>query len=902
MVLIRNKIRNLEMNETTHQNGFSSKDLLNLDDKQKALLEQFLIQANSSMQVKNGIDDIASRLKNGSSSGGNLIAGSIASSSTNSPKEPQFISNNSPNMNLNCVECGVKKSTSEDMETHLKTEHLNWLPFQCPICLVERASDAQMREHLHATHNKNMNKFIYVDNVGAKRQLQILMDKCFARNVAKRINASPNSPKTCRGSNQSSGRNTATSNDSTPSIKEKEKQQAQVAADFLKLLDFSVSDIATPKSKQNGTSRGHKRPFDSIPSGSATVDIVPVSDATLDGIVAKASKINGENEENELQPTFSLDDLNLDGNSALASLFGANNKLNLDDLSNEQNDAFDDPLDALNPISVLDNVAALFGSTPNTIESSETKKITSSVSKKRVLGECSKCQKPVTAGARQMHMFFHLAKDENIYRFKCKHEGCTIEHYRKDQMENHQSKMHGRIDPDMMEDRSLELFQKCQELNHELFVAHRAGGASRSNLLSWSPDLQDLSMELLGTKNGTIPGPTAAKAEIAYAAQQLANAKKNANKAAKSSSISTSASSNNVSTNGFLPLKLVPDEDHPLQCRLCGKTMQNRIRGFHILWHMAKDKGINRYTCKQCDFGHDRSQSVQVHGKKEHGSDDCVEDRIGEYQDDVKEMSEACFGISSLFAQESKRKNKIPAANVQRENESGDASPLTLIDEEAELEADVLLETLQDFIDLPKIEKTEENLEEDVEETENEEEIEEDGEEEEEQVTGSARRKRKISRFNFRGKKSKKQKEVAAVTRNISILIGGTQFCRKKVNEFSYCQICSKLVANKMPEHAYSHMKAELFQCPVCEVGHQCRDMLTKHIKDMHPTNTQKIIDNRLIHVADIKKSIKECFPAFFIDHPLPTREDLEKLGESTKNLIDLKNFGIEKYLENCEE
>lgn len=33
-------------------------------------------------------------------------------------------------------------------------------------------------------------------------------------------------------------------------------------------------------------------------------------------------------------------------------------------------------------------------------------------------------------------------------------------------------------------------------------------------------------MELLGTKNGTIPGPTAAKAEIAYAAQQAANAQR----------------------------------------------------------------------------------------------------------------------------------------------------------------------------------------------------------------------------------------------------------------------------------------------------------------------------------------------------------------------------------------
>lgn len=44
---------------------------------------------------------------------------------------------------------------------------------------------------------------------------------------------------------------------------------------------------------------------------------------------------------------------------------------------------------------------------------------------------------------------------------------------------------------------------------------------------------------------------------------------------------------------------------------------------------MAKDMGINRYICRVCGFGHDRSQSVQVHGKKEHGTEEVVQDRIG---------------------------------------------------------------------------------------------------------------------------------------------------------------------------------------------------------------------------------------------------------------------------------
>ncbi|VDK23257.1 unnamed protein product [Anisakis simplex] len=118
-----------------------------------------------------------------------------------------------------------------------------------------------------------------------------------------------------------------------------------------------------------------------------------------------------------------------------------------------------------------------------------------SVSKKRVLGECSKCKKPVTAGARQMHMFYHLGKDCNIYRFRCKYPNCDVEHYRKDQMENHHSKQHGKIDPALMEDRTAELFNSCQEL----------------------------SMQLLGT-TGNTPGPTAAKAQLAYNASLAAQA------------------------------------------------------------------------------------------------------------------------------------------------------------------------------------------------------------------------------------------------------------------------------------------------------------------------------------------------------------------------------------------
>ncbi|VDO21366.1 unnamed protein product [Haemonchus placei] len=575
------------------------------------------------------------------------------------------ISNNTPMMHLTCLECGINKNNSEDMEVHLKREHLNWLPFQCPICLSERASDAEMREHLHSSHRKNMNKFIYVDNVTAKRSLQIMMDRALSHAMSRRMN--------------------------------------------------------------QGGSR--------------------------------------------------LSDL---------GLFWCFS-------------------------SVLDNVAALFAS-DGRLEDSYAD--SSRISKKRVLGECSKCQKPVTAGARQMHMFFHLAKDHGTFRFRCLFEGCTVEHYRKDQMENHQSKIHGKIDPDMMEDRSLELFHRCQEL----------------------------SMELLGTKNGSTPGPTAAKAEAAYNAQIAAQKEK---------------------VNNF-DFVTVPDEEHPLECRLCHKTMQNRIRGFHILWHMAKDMGINRYICRVCGFGHDRSQSVQVHGKKEHGTEDVVQDRIGEYSDEVKQMSEKCFGFQALFAQEHKRRGKGPSATAtvsfkrfacDGELDDADGTP----DEDPEDE----LETFED-------------------------------EEEERDPTVSQKarirkRQSRFPRFGLRRPKSKSKRTEMARLREISMLLGGAQYFKKKLSEAAHCEKCGKITNSRMSEHAYTHMEEHLFLCPHCELGHQSREIVIRHIRELHDSEDRPV-DNRLKHAKDIKAMIRECYPAYFVDAPIPTQQDIEKLkqhmGETASSII----------------
>ncbi|KAK6753923.1 hypothetical protein RB195_013111 [Necator americanus] len=825
---------------------------------QHSLMQRLLMGVGSTQtasSARNGIEDIAARLhkQNGNATISASTGNGYYSPEISSPWGDQVlsISNNTPMMHLTCLECGINKNNSEDMEVHLKREHLNWLPFQCPICLSERASDAEMREHLHSSHRKNMNKFIYVDNVTAKRSLQLMMDRALSHAMARRANSS----------HHGSGRMSSTTTISPPAAAVNHFAAAMKAHDVkLPCLERShTSPVEVPVAVNTGSRKRHID--ESLSTGNTNTDalLASISRATSSGIV-------------EGEVTDDLDIMPMFNNKRIKSEF--------DGGDHDQDDGAmidDSILDNLNPISVLDNVAALFASDgriedayadphpEKTSKSQSAKALSSAISKKRVLGECSKCQKPVTAGARQMHMFFHLAKDHGTFRFRCLFEGCTVEHYRKDQMENHQSKIHGKIDPEMMEDRSLELFHRCQELNHELFLAHKnnasnsaaaaaaaaaakaaaaAENANSSQLQQQQPQQQqqqqqqqqELSMELLGTKNGSTPGPTAAKAEAAYNAQ-LAQKERNSKNAPAPPPKPTPATT-------VVP-RPVPDEEHPLECRLCHKTMQNRIRGFHILWHMAKDMGINRYICRVCGFGHDRSQSVQVHGKKEHGTEDVVQDRIGEYSDEVKQMSEQCFGFQALFAQENKRRSKIPTAATGGELDDPDATP----EEEPEDEQDVY-------------------------------------EDEEEERDSSAstkvrskKRQSRFPRFGLRRPKSKSKRTEMAKLREISMLLGGAQYFKKKLSEAAHCEKCGKITNSRMSEHAYTHMEEHLFLCPLCDLGHQSRELVIRHIREIHESDDRPV-DNRLKHAKDIKAMIRECYPAYFVDAPIPTQQDIEKLKQ----------------------
>ncbi|KHN74257.1 hypothetical protein Tcan_17893 [Toxocara canis] len=857
---------------------------------------------------------------------------------------------------LRCAECGIGKTSSEEMEVHIKMEHLQWLPFQCPICSAERASDLQMREHIHSAHRKNSNKFIYVDNPSAKRLLQILMDRSLTS--ARRPNASGVSqiPTGYGNNGTANGATTARERHFNNADEAGREEDDYIACPpyprlsdtlpFQRIQEGIVSGTSSPPTEPRVDSplrnlaaltngRDHHTPPVQAPSATATVVSRkrPASrgieaalaghsntDALLSAIRAATQETGEEHSTDEGSPLEEAFDEDEDGIVAdsVAQMFVAK-KRTRSELDTRDDSALqtDEALlgatgggteESHDPADILGNVAAMFNAEDVDVNgmrrrgingvytSARSKTNSSSVSKKRVLGECSKCKKPVTAGARQMHMFYHLGKDCNIYRFKCKYPNCDVEHYRKDQMENHHSKQHGKIDPALMEDRTAELFNSCQEL----------------------------SMQLLGT-TGNTPGPTAAKAQLAYNASLAAQAQNQHKKKKKNSNIELPSSAPPVISPPPAEPKLPPPttvvidatskfaaehpEEQTLECRLCHKLMYNRIRGFHILWHMAKDLGINRYACKFCEFGHDRSQSVQTHGKREHGVEDCVEDRIEEYSDEVKSMSEACFGFQALFSQDSRRRSKIPIAlpRAEASDDVNEGSEGDLSGEHNEDEEEIEDHDHERDADHESNEQHETNDEERLEEDQKEDELQEalqpvaaprtpiatvvksatpstpksETRSSVPSVSSSSSshrsRKTKNRRFGIRKPPSRLKRKEMARLREMSMKLGGAQYFKKRINEAAHCEKCGVLTASRMSDHAYRHMDAQLFLCPHCDLGNQSRELVVRHIRDMHDS-TEHPIDDRLKYAAEIKEMIRQCYPAYFIDAPIPTAADIEKL------------------------
>uniref|UniRef100_A0A0N4ZZ47 C2H2-type domain-containing protein n=1 Tax=Parastrongyloides trichosuri TaxID=131310 RepID=A0A0N4ZZ47_PARTI len=468
-------------------------------------------------------------------------------------------------INLSCTECGVVKTTSEDLEIHIKTEHLNWYPFQCPLCDICRASDNQMREHLYSNHKRKSDeiKLFYIDNSEAKRLLQLMIDKSFYRLIEN--NNSDKMPVLEKVNIESGESNKKMYQNNYESMVELNSNKVKYMENFFNKFNEKNNDIDNNISLDtNGSNQNFQNLLDQF---------------------LKNSSYNNNSVGKQLEQSPPT---NFTNSYLLNNIF-----------SNQQ-------------LTILNNNE---GKDEETIKRQK-------MLKKRVLGLCKRCKKPVTAGSRQIHIFYHMAKEYSQYRFRCKYDGCTIAHYRKDQLESHHLKVHGKIDVNMIEDRSSELLNACQEL----------------------------SMQLLGTSNNN-PGPSATEAQIIYDKQQQEAAKRVPKRKRKLMGYQ------DLSDNYPLEGDSSNTSQDMLECNLCKKKILSRIKGFHVLWHLGKEKGIPRYACKLCDFKHDRAINVHRHTLMIHETSNACEDMIVKHSDDMRAMSEACFGILGITLNNNDRMN-----------------------------------------------------------------------------------------------------------------------------------------------------------------------------------------------------------------------------------------------------
>uniref|UniRef100_A0A0R3RJM9 C2H2-type domain-containing protein n=1 Tax=Elaeophora elaphi TaxID=1147741 RepID=A0A0R3RJM9_9BILA len=881
-----------------------------------------------------------------------------------------------PPVYLRCPECGICKMSSEEMEVHIKVEHLHWSPFQCTECYAERSTDFQLREHVHSTHRKNYeHKYIYAyhDNPTAKRLLQLMMDRCL-------MNARRAQPPPLVGSSQPSPTVTAATtlpphfHAATFPVNNVRERLITHTNDLDRRSTASLSPtceggIESPMRNISALTNGRdhisvnqqlqRSGFTPAATVGATATAISKKRTTSDNTMSwntntdavlsairVATNENADEQEGGVEGSGAEDggigiggEMDDEFNHEVKSTFD----VAMEESTIEQSDealltatAIDGGQDATD---ILGNVAEIFSAgdiaipwkrrnrggnnnvhdsdniTDCNIRNERPKATKSSLAKRRMMGIC-KCKQLITAGARQMHIFYHMAKDRQLFRFRCKYPGCQVQHYRKDQMENHQSKVHGAINPMLIEDRTAELFKISQEV----------------------------SLDLLGT-TGNKPGPTAARAQMIYDQMMAAQARNPRNSRRKKRAaeralavaaaravatarvaVATAAlnaqrmaaiqEANRCSTteqSQLLEQQYLPSvpstsreissieqtDDQQLHCQKCHKLLHNKIRGFHVLWHMSKDLGINRYICKFCDFGHDRKQAVVSHGRREHGTEDCCEDHVEEYSDEVKAMTEQCFGLQPTSSHDSNVQCKLSDQTVNNEEmiaesvTNANITNTTTISEEirnstvyAADEYDAKSSSALHITDSSQFPPRQSETS---------------------SIVAVSRsfastssssscrdrmRKARNRRFGMRKPPSKLKRKEMAKLREISMRLGGAQYFKKRFNEAAHCQKCGLLTTSRLSDHAYKHLDVQLFLCPQCDIGNQSRDLVVKHIRDVH-SSQEHPIDERWKYRVEIKEIIRECYPAYFIDAPIPTAADIEKLYVAIAFVS--KNFNTSK-------
>ncbi|GMR59100.1 hypothetical protein PMAYCL1PPCAC_29295, partial [Pristionchus mayeri] len=324
---------------------------------------------------------------------------------------------------LKCVECGIIKNGIDEMEVHMKTEHVNWLPFKCPLCGCRRALNSQMTEHLHSSHRSKHTSFVFEDDSEASFRLRELMDETIRSSLI------------------------------PPSEEKKDEANEEFISSSGEKVGITsqigIPPTATPSSADDSVlSKKRVCPTESSdisPSGShseesgamAAILASASMEETVEGSVRKKVKVEEEDEEKgEEKDEMTLDPSLAAYLSGLGALFNG--------------------IDA--------NEAEIEG-----VE--HVKEVKVKRTRSSTVRYCTKCNKGVKSNEKGAHVSFHLSKDFQMNRFQCKIGSCTHESYRKVNIVNHQLKVHSLdvADHSLINDRQQEMAHLYQMQLVELF-------------------------------------------------------------------------------------------------------------------------------------------------------------------------------------------------------------------------------------------------------------------------------------------------------------------------------------------------------------------------------------------------------------------------------------------------
>ncbi|GMT00930.1 hypothetical protein PENTCL1PPCAC_23104, partial [Pristionchus entomophagus] len=328
--------------------------------------------------------------------------------------EEVIICMNRPSMWLKCSECRIIKNGVDDMEVHMKTEHLNWLPFKCPHCGCQRAIHSQMREHLHSSHRSNHTTFHYEDDSTAAVRLRDMMDKTLRDSLI---------PK--RSANEEEEINDAIIAPSGERLEHLRGSRVETC------VPLTPSTTPTPDD-ENFLSRKRLCNTTSADTSSSSYSANGISTVGGRGGVKKVKIEEPEEEEEKNEEN--------EHNRQLAAFLGA--LLNAGEMNEGETEGV-----------------------------KQLKKVKVKRSRSSTVKNCTKCNKQIKSNEKGAHVSFHLSKDFKMNRFECKIGSCTHGAYRKGSMVNHQQKIHGITiaDNSLIHDKQHEMAHLHQAQIIELF-------------------------------------------------------------------------------------------------------------------------------------------------------------------------------------------------------------------------------------------------------------------------------------------------------------------------------------------------------------------------------------------------------------------------------------------------